>query len=82
MLAQSQPFSGKRGGLAAVSSALIFLKKKKEKIKTSLLFKKKERHAEKPSSYLPPSSLTPFVQNHLSSIFMGTLDFGSCEIFQ
>ena len=29
MLAQDQPSSAKRGGLAAVSSGLIFLKKKK-----------------------------------------------------
>ena len=30
MLAQGQPFSAKRGGLAVVSSGLIFLKKKKK----------------------------------------------------
>ena len=33
MLAQGQSSSAKRGGLAAVSSGLIFLKKKKKKTK-------------------------------------------------
>ena len=37
MLAQGQSSTAKRGGLAAVSSGLIFLKKKKELIKQKLL---------------------------------------------
>ena len=36
MLAQGQSSSAKRGGLAVVSSGLIFLKKKKKKVNFSL----------------------------------------------
>ena len=36
MLAQGQSSSAKRGGLAVVSSRLIFLKKKKKKVKSFL----------------------------------------------
>ena len=43
MLAQGQSSSAKRGGLTAVSSGLIFLKKKKEKQKDMKLHKEKIR---------------------------------------
>ena len=41
MLAQGQPSSAKKGGLAAVSSGLIFLKKKKKNLEIVYTIKRR-----------------------------------------